>query len=157
MQGYLPLTTRTMSRKQEFYLLGNQTGMYGSCTHRCNNFTFYIYFTHYSQIIWPWQKNLDLLIRTMNISKNTFWLPTSELFELVEDSLCMKQAINWQGCKVGNVLFQVHFQYKRSWSSRIWIWVAVAMQNLPTCGFLDMACELAKSHQIASKSHHIRK
>jgi hypothetical protein len=25
------------------------------------------------------------------------------------------------------------------------------MQNLPTCGFLDMTCELAKSHQIASK------
>jgi hypothetical protein len=38
---------------------------------------------------------------------------------LAEDSPCVKQAINWQGCKVGKVLFQVHFPYKKTWSSRI--------------------------------------
>jgi hypothetical protein len=39
-------------------------GMYGSCTHRCNNFTYFIYFIfiYYSQVVWLWQKNSDLLM-----------------------------------------------------------------------------------------------
>jgi len=37
-------------------------GMYGSCTRRCNNFTYFIYFTYYSQVVWPSQKNSDLLM-----------------------------------------------------------------------------------------------
>lgn len=68
---------------------------------------------------------------------------------------------NRQGCKIGNVLFQANF---RSHTKKNF---ELQGLNLSCCNDAEFAnlrlflyfrqCSLAKSHQIASKSHHIRK